>query len=57
MTTQKPPAVPDANVPDELLKGTTLLKVSEKKQKRALFRIDADQGEIVYESKKSGISA
>lgn len=51
-----PQAVPDMSVPVELQKGTKLLKVSAKKEKTALFRIDPDQGQVVYESKKSGIS-
>ncbi len=50
------PAVPDTSVPLALLQGTTMLKVSAKKEKRALFRVDPDEGQICYESRKSGIS-
>ncbi|KAK0236203.1 1-phosphatidylinositol-4,5-bisphosphate phosphodiesterase 1, partial [Armillaria nabsnona] len=49
------PAVPDTSVPLALLQGTTMLKVSAKKEKRALFRVDPDEGQICYESRKSGI--
>ncbi|CAG8519110.1 3205_t:CDS:2, partial [Cetraspora pellucida] len=37
-----------------LVEGTTLLKVSLKKNQQKVFRIDADQGRILWDSKKSG---
>ncbi|KAG6835937.1 hypothetical protein H0H93_013154 [Arthromyces matolae] len=45
-------------VPEALLKGTTMTKVSERKQKRALFQLDPDQGLIIYKTSwKTGIVA
>ncbi|KAF9269068.1 PLC-like phosphodiesterase [Marasmius fiardii PR-910] len=44
-----------SSIPDELQKGIRMTKVTEKKVKDAQFRIDPDEGRIVYESKKSGI--
>ncbi|KAK0205064.1 1-phosphatidylinositol-4,5-bisphosphate phosphodiesterase 1 [Desarmillaria ectypa] len=49
------PVVLDTSVPLVLQQGTTMLKISAKKEKRALFRIDPDEGQICYESRKSGI--
>ncbi|OCH90182.1 PLC-like phosphodiesterase [Obba rivulosa] len=54
------PAVPvageasavDFAVPQLLKEGVPMLKVSAKKQKRYLFRLDPDQGQIVWQSKK-----
>ncbi|KIY73921.1 PLC-like phosphodiesterase [Cylindrobasidium torrendii FP15055 ss-10] len=54
-TPQTPPELPDMSVPDELQKGMAMLKVSKKKEKRVTVRIDADQGQIVYQSKHFGI--
>ncbi|KAJ8094448.1 hypothetical protein PM082_010882 [Marasmius tenuissimus] len=48
-------STPAQTVPDELQKGVRMTKVTEKKVKEAQFRIDPDEGRIVYESKKSGI--
>ncbi len=42
----------DATVPPLLQQGVPMLKVSAKKQKRYVFRLDPDQGQIVWESKK-----
>ncbi|CDO77451.1 hypothetical protein BN946_scf184857.g58 [Trametes cinnabarina] len=42
----------DATVPQLLQSGVPMLKVSAKKQKRYIFRIDPDQGQILWESKK-----
>ncbi|EJD41561.1 PLC-like phosphodiesterase [Auricularia subglabra TFB-10046 SS5] len=42
-------------VPVPLQHGTPMLKVSAKKIKTQVFRIDPDQGHILWESKKSGI--
>ena len=47
----------DLSVPDILQKGTPMTKISEKKKKKMQVKLDADQGQIVYESSKSGISA
>lgn len=47
----------DFNVPDALLKGTVLTKVSEKKQKQVVFHLDPDEGRIMYKSRKTGIGA
>ncbi|KAK7056256.1 hypothetical protein VNI00_002808 [Paramarasmius palmivorus] len=43
------------SIPDELQKGMRMTKVTEKKVKEAMFRLDPDEGRILYESKKSGI--
>nr|AVM41526.1 phospholipase C [Ganoderma lucidum] len=42
----------DAAVPQILQQGIPMLKVSAKKQKRYVFKLDPDQGQIVWESKK-----
>lgn len=50
----------DFAIPYSLRKGMIMTKVSENKiktQKRVYFKLDPDEGQIVYESKKSGISA
>ncbi|THH29346.1 hypothetical protein EUX98_g4856 [Antrodiella citrinella] len=39
-------------VPPLLQQGVPMMKVSPKKQKRYIFRLDPDQGHIVWESKK-----
>jgi hypothetical protein len=44
----------EVKVPALLLRGTPLLKVSAKKVQTRLFRLDPDQGQISWESKKSG---
>ncbi|RDB15543.1 1-phosphatidylinositol 4,5-bisphosphate phosphodiesterase 1 [Hypsizygus marmoreus] len=45
----------DFSVPEALLKGTMLLKVSEKKQKQVIFHLDPDEGRILYKSSKTGV--
>ncbi|KAL5514659.1 hypothetical protein ACEPAG_1975 [Sanghuangporus baumii] len=45
----------DVKVPLLLQEGTPLTKVSAKKKKTVTFRIDPDQGYVLWESKKSGI--
>lgn len=50
-------ALADFDVPHAVQQGTQLLKVSAKKVKTQTFRIDQDQGQILWESKKSGIGA
>ncbi|OBZ76452.1 1-phosphatidylinositol 4,5-bisphosphate phosphodiesterase delta-4 [Grifola frondosa] len=42
----------DVTVPQLLQQGVPMLKVSAKKQKRYIFKLDPDQGQIVWESKK-----
>lgn len=45
----------DTTVPALLQQGTPMLKVSAKKTKTRVFRLDADLGQIQWESKKSGV--
>ncbi|KAG6865067.1 hypothetical protein C0991_005342 [Blastosporella zonata] len=45
----------DFTVPDALLTGQMMTKVSEKKSKRVLFRLDPDAGCILYKSSKAGV--
>ncbi|KAF5373484.1 hypothetical protein D9615_009422 [Tricholomella constricta] len=45
------------DVPAMLIQGTTMTKVSEKKQRRVLFQLDPDEGCLLYKSKKAGIVA
>lgn len=47
----------EVKVPVLLLHGTPLLKVSAKKVQTRVFKLDPDQGQILWESKKSGVSA
>lgn len=47
----------DVAVPQLLQQGTPMTKVTNKKRKKVVFRLDADQGQIVWESKKHKISA
>lgn len=54
--TPSDPSSDEAKVPVLLLHGTPLLKVSAKKVQTRLFKLDPDQGQILWESKKSGIS-
>ncbi|KZT64238.1 PLC-like phosphodiesterase [Daedalea quercina L-15889] len=42
----------DVTVPQLLQLGVPMLKVSAKKQKRYIFKLDPDQGQIVWQSKK-----
>jgi phosphatidylinositol phospholipase C, delta len=46
----------DFIIPQLLLNGVPMLKVSAKKQKRYFFRLDADEGQIIWQSKKLRIS-
>lgn len=46
----------DLTIPPLLLYGLPMLKVSAKKQKRYFFRLDADEGQIIWQSKKLRIS-
>ncbi|KAF8478826.1 1-phosphatidylinositol-4,5-bisphosphate phosphodiesterase 1 [Gautieria morchelliformis] len=47
----------EVKVPVLLLHGTPLIKVSAKKVQARLFKLDPDQGQIIWESKKSGVIA
>ncbi|KAF8876845.1 1-phosphatidylinositol-4,5-bisphosphate phosphodiesterase 1 [Infundibulicybe gibba] len=44
-------------VPPLLQVGTPMTKISEGKKKRIIFRLDGEEGRILYESKKRGISS
>ena len=46
----------DLKVPALLQQGTPMRKISAKKNKTIVCRLDADLGQILWESKKSGIS-
>lgn len=46
----------DDNVPIELQTGVTMTKVSSKERKNVTVRIDADLGQIFYQSKRARIS-
>lgn len=46
----------DVTVPTVLQMGTLMIKVSGGKQKKVVFRLDPDQGQIIWESKKHRIS-
>ena len=46
----------DVKVPLLLQEGVPLTKISAKKKKTVLFRLDPDQGYVFWESKKSGLS-
>ncbi|KAI9509539.1 PLC-like phosphodiesterase [Russula earlei] len=48
-------SIPDVVVPRLLQRGTHMIKVSGKKQKNVLFRLDPDQGQIIWESKRHRI--
>jgi hypothetical protein len=43
-------------VPDLLQRGTPMIKVSGRKQKNVVCKLDPDQGQIIWESKKHRIS-
>ena len=44
-----------SQIPEIVEKGTMMTKVSDKGQKRVTFRIDPDEGDILYKSKKNGL--
>ncbi|KAI0657617.1 1-phosphatidylinositol-4,5-bisphosphate phosphodiesterase 1 [Cubamyces menziesii] len=48
----QPSTSSDVTVPAILQYGVPMLKVSAKKQKRYTFRVDPDQGQIIWQSKK-----
>ncbi|KIL66536.1 hypothetical protein M378DRAFT_160517 [Amanita muscaria Koide BX008] len=45
----------DLSVPQDLVQGTTLTKVSQKQQKQLTVSIDPNEGRILYKSRVSGI--
>lgn len=45
----------DLAMPEVLRSGVEMLKVSEKKKKRVVFRLDPEQGQILYTSDRSGV--
>jgi len=45
----------DVKVPALLQQGTPMFKVSSKKIKSRMVRLDADLGQIQWQSKKSGV--
>lgn len=49
-------AMADVTVPAVLRMGTPMIKVSGGKHKKVVFRLDPDQGQIIWESKKHRIS-
>ncbi|KAF9558973.1 1-phosphatidylinositol-4,5-bisphosphate phosphodiesterase 1 [Agrocybe pediades] len=51
----KPPVVADIDIPEVLQTGTLVTKISEKKKREVVFRIDPDEGTILYKSNKGGI--
>jgi hypothetical protein len=51
-----PKIMADIAVPQLLREGTPMTKVTAKKQKRIVLRLDPDQGRLVYEGKKLRIS-
>ena len=55
-TSSTSPAVGDIRVPLLLQQGTPMTKVSLKRHKKFVFRLDADLGQIVWESKQLKIS-
>lgn len=50
-------SIADVTIPLSLHQGTRMTKVSAKKRKNFVFRLDPDQGQIVWESKQHRISA
>jgi hypothetical protein len=52
----EPSSIADVSVPQLLQQGTPMTKVSNKKRKKVVFRLDPDQGQIVWESKSRRIS-
>ncbi|EIN14625.1 PLC-like phosphodiesterase [Punctularia strigosozonata HHB-11173 SS5] len=50
---QTPPyAMSDILIPDMLRQGTPMVKVSAKKQKRVILKLDPEQGQLSYETSK-----
>ncbi|KIY53891.1 PLC-like phosphodiesterase [Fistulina hepatica ATCC 64428] len=55
MAQTSPTESSDFTIPDVLKRGTMLTKISEKKRKHVLFKLDPDEGRILYESRRRGI--
>ncbi|KAH6916918.1 1-phosphatidylinositol-4,5-bisphosphate phosphodiesterase 1 [Coprinopsis sp. MPI-PUGE-AT-0042] len=49
------PKASSFNVPEIVSRGTLMTKVSKKGLKRVEFRIDADEGQLLYKSRKNGL--
>ena len=47
----------DLSVPDALQQGIEMLKVSDKKEKRVVFKLNPDAGIISYQSSKRGVGS
>jgi phosphatidylinositol phospholipase C delta len=47
------PITNDRMIPEALEKGLLMTKISEKRQKRVLFRLDPDEGTIMFNSSKN----
>ena len=56
VSSTSPASVGDIRVPLLLQQGTPMTKVSLKRHKKFVFRLDADLGQIVWESKQLKIS-
>jgi phosphatidylinositol phospholipase C delta len=58
-TDPKPNTLPDGipTVPLLLQHGTQVTKISEKSQKKIILRIDPEEGQILYDSRKHGLGA
>jgi hypothetical protein len=54
---EKLTALEDIAVPQEWLTGVVMIKISERGEKKRGFRIDPDQGLILWDSKSANISA
>lgn len=46
-------ALDSAGIPEQLLRGEAMLKVTPKKVMQRVFRLDSDRGQILWESKKN----
>ena len=54
-TSHESSAGQDLSVPQMLVQGITMIKVSASKQKQYVFRIDPDEGQLQWESKRTKI--
>ncbi|KAJ3563071.1 hypothetical protein NP233_g9179 [Leucocoprinus birnbaumii] len=45
----------DLSVPDALQRGSEMLKISDKKEKRVVFKLNPDAGHLSYQSSKHGV--
>jgi phosphatidylinositol phospholipase C delta len=51
------PLASASQIPEIVEKGTPMMKVSDKSQKEVTFRIDPDEGHILYKSRKNGLGS